>query len=160
MEGVKASGKTKAIGVSNFLKPDLQTIMDVAISPPVLNQIEYHLYLQHVDLLEFHKQHGIVTAAYAPITPVTKAKPGPADTLLESLAKKYYVNKAEICLRFCLEKGIVAVTTSSKEQRLSDYMRITAFKMTPTEVDDLEKAGLEKHFRGFWGTKFDANDRS
>jgi len=37
-------------------------------------------------------------------------------------------------LRWCIEQDVVAVTTSSKEQRLSDYLRAMTFKLTPAEV--------------------------
>ena len=91
---------------------------------------------------------------------MTKARPGPCDDILASLAKKYYVSEGEIALRWCIDQGVVAITTSSKEERLSDYLRVTAFKLTPREVEDLNKAGTEKHFRGFWCAKFGVDDMS
>ena len=92
MEEVAAAGKAKSIGVSNFLKPHLDAIFETCKVRPAINQIEFHPYLQHGDLLAYHKNKDIRVAAYAPLTPVTKAKGGPLDGLLESLAKKYAVN--------------------------------------------------------------------
>jgi len=63
-------------------------------------------------------------------------------------------------LRWAIDQDIVAITTSSKEQRLSDYLRAATFKLTPAEVKEIGKLGGEKHFRGFWGHKFDKDDRS
>ena len=160
MEGVKASGKTRSIGVSNYLEPHLKATLATAKIPPSINQIEFHPYLQHGNLIDFHRTQNIAVAAYGPLTAATKAKPGPCDELLASLAKKYYVSEGEIALRWCIDQGIVAITTSGKEERLSDYLRAMTFKMTPKEVKDLLKAGLQKHYRGFWQAKFDANDRS
>lgn len=79
-------------------------------------------------------EQGIATAAYGPLTPVTKGAGGPADDILNSLAKKYAVNPAEILLRYCIDQDIVPITTSSKEQRLSDYLRAMTFKLTPAEI--------------------------
>ena len=56
------------------------------------------------------------------------------DDILAQLAKKYAVNPGEICLRWCIDQDVVAITTSSKEQRLSDYLRAMTFKLTPAEV--------------------------
>lgn len=56
------------------------------------------------------------------------------DEILSRLAKKYAVNEGEICLRWCVDQDIVPVTTSSREQRLSDYLRAMTFKLTPKEV--------------------------
>jgi diketogulonate reductase-like aldo/keto reductase len=161
MEEVKKSGKARSIGVSNYLKPHLAATLATATIPPSINQIEYHPYLQHGDLVPFHKaNHNIAIAAYAPLTPITKVKPGPCDAILGKLAHKYYVSEAEIALRWCIDQGIVAITTSGKEERLSDYLRALAIKLTPKEVSEIAAAGAEKHFRGFWSKKFAADDRS
>lgn len=161
MEEVKKSGKARSIGVSNYLEPHLSATLATATVPPSINQIEYHPYLQHEGLIPFQKTNqNIAVAAYGPLTPVTKAKPGPCDALLEKLARKYYVSEGEIALRWCIEQGIVAITTSGKEERLSDYLRAIAIKLTPQEVSDIAAAGAEKHFRGFWQNKFAADDRS
>lgn len=160
MEKVKASGKARSIGVSNYLEPHLKATLATANTPPSINQIEFHPYLQHGSLLPYHRSQNIALAAYGPLTPVTKAKPGPCDPMLASLAKKYYVSEGEIALRWCVDQGVVAVTTSGKEERLSDYLRAMTFTLTPKEVKDLAEVGAEKHYRGFWQAKFDENDRS
>jgi diketogulonate reductase-like aldo/keto reductase len=164
MEEVKAAGLARSIGVSNYLPEHLDWILETASTPPSINQIEFHPYLQHVDLVEYHKKHvrndpqnlqcpsliryatlatqqetntctqGIALSAYGPQTPVTKATGGPVDDILAKLSKKYAVNAGEICLRWCIDQDVVAITTSSKEQRLSDYLRAMTFKLTPAEV--------------------------
>lgn len=79
---------------------------------------------------------------------------------MASLASKYAVSEGEISLRWCIDQDIVPITTSSKEQRMSDMLRVATFKLTPKEVQEISKLGAEKHFRGFWTDKFDENDRS
>lgn len=160
MEKVKASGKAKSIGVSNYFESHLKATLATANTPPSINQIEFHPYLQHGSLLPYHKSQNIAVAAYGPLTAVTKAKPGPCDEKLASLAKKYYVSEGEIALRWCIDQGVVAITTSGKEERLSDYLRAMTFSLTPKEVKDLAEIGTQKHYRGFWKAKFDENDRS
>jgi diketogulonate reductase-like aldo/keto reductase len=160
MEAIKESGRAKSIGVSNYLQEHLEPILQTAKHPPVINQIEYHPYLQHGGLLDFHKQHRIAVAAYSPLTAATKAKPGPCDAVYDKLAKKYGVTEADIALRWCLDQGIVTLTTSGNEQRLQGYMRkIPSFKLTPKEVEDIAEAGRQKHFRGFYTTNYGPDDR-
>ena len=81
LEQIKESGKAKSIGVSNFLQVHLEAILKTAKVKPAINQIEYHPYLQHGDLLDFHKKHNIAVSAYSPLTPVVTAKGGPVDPL-------------------------------------------------------------------------------
>ena len=160
MEEVKHSGKARSIGVSNYLKAHLEATLRTATEPPVINQIEFNPYLQHGDLLAYHKSKGIVTEAYGPLVPITKAKGGPLDGYLEALAKKHAVDPGEILLRWCIDQGVVPVTTSSNEQRMSDYLRAMTFKLTPKEIEEVSSIGSRYHFRAFWKHKFDPQDRS
>lgn len=160
MEAIKDSGKARSIGVSNFLQEHLEAVLKTARIPPAINQIEYHPYLQHGDLLDFHRAHSIALSAYGPLTAVTKAKPGPLDDVYPELARKYGVTEGDIALRWCIDQGIVAITTSSNEERLQGYLnKIPSFKLTEKEVERISETGKQKHFRGFWNNKFDANDR-
>ena len=86
---------------------------------------------------------GIATSAYAPLTAVTKGAGGPVDDVLNTCAKKYAVNPSEICLRWCIDQDIVPITTSGKEQRLSDYLRAMTFKLTPAEIKKVSIIGVE-----------------
>lgn len=48
----------------------------------------------------------------------------------------------EISLRYCIDQDIVPITTSSKEQRLSDYLRAMTFKLTPAEIKQVGRWAL------------------
>lgn len=160
MEKVQAEGLAISIGVSNFLPKHLETILRTAKVPPAVNQIEFNPYLQQTEIVAFHKKHNIATEAYSPLTPITKATPGPIDDYLAKMAKKYAVNPSEILLRWCLDQDIIPITTSSKEQRLSDYLRIARFKLNPAEIEEIVKLGKQKHVRNFWGGQFNDQDKS
>lgn len=160
LEAIKESGRAKSIGVSNFLQEHLETLLKTAKIPPAINQIEFHPYLQHGDLVEFHRKHHIAVAAYSPLTPLTSAKGGPVDETWTQLAKKYGVSESEIGLRWAIDQGIVAITTSSSIERLERYLaKVPKFKLTPKEISDIAELGSQKHYRGFWKTEFDVNDR-
>lgn len=160
MEKVKEAGKAKAIGVSNYTQQHLEATLKTAKTIPALNQIEFHPYLQHGNLLNFHQEKGIATAAYGPITPVTRAKGGPLDGTLSALAKKYAVSEGDVAIRWAIDRGAIAITTSSKETRMAEYLRALAFKLTPREVEEISSLGDQKHYRAFWGDKYAADDRS
>jgi diketogulonate reductase-like aldo/keto reductase len=160
MEAILATGRAKSIGVSNFLQSHLETILATAKIIPAINQIEYHPYLQHGDLVSFHKKHNIATAAYGPLTSLTRGSPGPLDKTYKTLANKYGVGEGQIALRWCLDQGIVTITTSAKEDRLKSYLNVANFKLTAKEVQEITEIGAQKHFRGCWLNKFKEDDRS
>lgn len=165
MEAIRASGRARSIGVSNYLARDLDATLAAATVPPAVNQIEFHPYLQHHDgddgLLGYHRARGIAVSAYAPLTAVARARPGPLDGTYAALARKYGVGEGDVALRWCVDQGVVAVTTSSREERLRSYLaKVPSFKLTPREVEEIAEKGREKHFRGFWKKYFDDDDRS
>ncbi|KAI9863848.1 MAG: hypothetical protein M1813_003500 [Trichoglossum hirsutum] len=160
LENIHATGKAVSIGVSNFLPHHLTTVLQTAKIKPAINQIEFHTYLQHPPLLQFQREHDVAVAAYSPLSPITKARPGPIDSTLARLSKKYSVSEGEVLLRWVTDQGFVAVTTSRQEGRLREYLGAMKFSLTPEEIKELSEEGLKKHFRGFWTTKFAPDDRS
>lgn len=160
MEDIKESGRAKSIGVSNFLQEHLEAILKTAKIPPAINQIEYHPYLQHGDLLDFHRKNNIAISCFGPLTPIIRAQGGPVDSIWKELANKYGVSESEVGLRWCIDQGLVAVTTSSKKERLEHYLtKVPAFKLTPKEITEISELGNKKHHRAFWTNKFAEDDR-
>ncbi|KAI1194980.1 Aldo/keto reductase [Nemania serpens] len=164
LEAIKASGRARSIGVSNFSTSDLTTILATARVPPALNQIEYHPYLQHNTtpdgVLAFCRERDIALAAYGPLTAITRARPGPCDAVYAALARRYGVSEAAVALRWCLDQDVVAVTTSASEERLSGYMNeVPAFRLAEEEVAEIAAEGEKMHFRGYWKSVFAADDR-
>lgn len=161
MEGLQRSGKARSIGVSNFTKAHLEDLLSVAEIPPAVNQVEFHPYLQRMDLVPWSLAHkGIVTSAFGPLTHV-RARPGPADAVMSKLAAKYGVSEEAVALRWCMQQGIVAVTTSSKESRLRDYLGSTTFELSKKEVEEICREGRKKHFRANnFMHEYDPEDRS
>ncbi|OTB07526.1 hypothetical protein M426DRAFT_317832 [Hypoxylon sp. CI-4A] len=157
LEAAKTAGKARSIGVSNFEKEDLEIIFKVAKIAPAVHQLEYHPYSQHADLVDFHRKHNIVVSAYSSLAPLTAAHPGPIDGIYAELAKKYGVTESDIGLKWCIDQGVVAITTSAKEQRLQGYINsLSKFKLTPEEIEKVIELGKQKTYQGpglAWMTK-------
>jgi diketogulonate reductase-like aldo/keto reductase len=147
MEAVQKTGKAKSIGVSNFMQPQLETILEIAMVIPAVNQLEYHPYLQRENLIPWSESKGIVTAAYGPLSSVTKAKPDPLDPFFDRLMKKYKVGEEAVALRWCIQMGVVAVTTTGKKERLEKYLGCLDFELSEEEVDEIIRVGRTKHYR-------------
>ncbi|KAI2631589.1 aldo/keto reductase [Xylaria nigripes] len=162
LEAIQASGRARSIGVSNFTVSNLETILKTARVTPAMNQIEYHPYLQHDPdgLLEFCRANNIAIAAYGPLTAITKASGGPCDAVYAELAAKYGVSEADVALRWCIDQGIAAITTSASEHRLQGYLdALSTFQLTSSEIERIGVEGKKKHFRAYWTDKIAADDR-
>ncbi|CAH1984034.1 unnamed protein product [Acanthoscelides obtectus] len=67
MEEQVDAGRTKAIGLSNFNKRQVEKVLKNARIKPASLQIELHVLLQQKELVEFCQSNGIVVVAYSPL---------------------------------------------------------------------------------------------
>jgi diketogulonate reductase-like aldo/keto reductase len=160
LEGIFDSGKVGAIGVSNFTKQHIETILKTARIKPACNQIELNPYLQRVDLQRFQREQGISTFAFSPLSPIVRANPGPLDDVLETIAHKHGVSTAVVLIRWALQQGIAVVTTSTQKERMKDHLLALSASLSEDEVALISEVGSAKHFRGRWNDIFAADDRS
>lgn len=130
-EKIYKEGKTKAIGVSNFLNNHMQNILDNCEVVPMVNQIEFHPGYIQKDVVDFDKKHGIVVEAWSPLGRERVFK----DKLLNKLAEKYGKSVAQICLAFSLQMDVVPLPKSSSVERMKQNMDID-FEL---EKEDFEK---------------------
>jgi len=158
MEAVKKEGLARSIGVSNFRAAQLREVLDGAEYPPSVNQIEFHpyVYKEVLPTLELQKQHGIVTASFGGLSPIFRFKGGPLDPVLTSIAKRLSdttgkpFTEAQVLFLWQREKGIVIVTTSTKESRLVEYLNtFDAPELTDAEIALIDEAGAKEHHRQF-----------
>lgn len=115
LEDAQKSGKTRSIGVSNFLTDDLQNILDDCKTKPSVNQILTHISNTPTQVINFCKSNGILTEAYSPIAHGEALK----INLINETAKKYGVTAAQLCIRYVLQLGMVALpkTTNFEHMR-------------------------------------------
>lgn len=66
MEKLTKSGKARAIGVSNFSKKEMETLLKEATITPAAHQMECHPWLQQKEFCEWHKSKGIHVQHYSP----------------------------------------------------------------------------------------------
>lgn len=67
MEALVATGKVRAIGVSNYSRKYLEELLPQASVVPAVNQIENHPALPQQEIVDFCKENGIHVTAYSPL---------------------------------------------------------------------------------------------
>ena len=63
LEAALAAGKVRAIGVSNFLKEDIESLWETAEVKPMVNQVLCHISNTPADLIRYCQSKGIVMEA-------------------------------------------------------------------------------------------------
>lgn len=123
-------GKTKSIGVSNFLPEHLERIIDATGVTPAVNQIELHPHFQQRDARAFHDAHGIVTQSWSPIGQGKGVLDEPA---IVDIAAKHHRSAAQVVIAWHLAHGLSVIPKASSADHLSD--NLAALDLTLDEDD-------------------------
>lgn len=158
MEEARNAGLTKSIGVSNFTSDHLSEILEVATIPPAINQLEVHPYVWKAlqPTLSLHQKYSIVTSSYGGLSPLVRGRGGPLDPVVESIrtrlarARGSAVSEGQVLHKYFQQKGILVVTTSTKVERILEYLDTENVpELTPDEIKDIEATGAKLHKRFF-----------
>jgi 2,5-diketo-D-gluconate reductase A len=143
---LKASGRARAVGVSNFQPGHLRRVIEETGVIPAVNQIELHPYLQQAELRSFHAEHEIATEAYSPLG---QGKGLLDDARLAKIAEKHGKSAAQVVLRWHLQIGNVVIPKSVTPSRITENIDVFGFELD--EEDMAAFAAMDD------GTRFGAN---
>lgn len=118
LEEAQQAGKLRAIGVSNFERPDLDNILRHGTVKPAVNQVLAHVGNTPFDLIDYCRGQGILIEAYSPVAHGAALR----QPVLVEMAAKYGVGVAQLCIRYCLQLGLLPLPKSTN----ADHMRSNA----------------------------------
>lgn len=122
-------GRVRAIGVSNFLPHHLAALLESEVIPMV-DQIEFHPGCQQRETLACCRAHGILVEAWSPLGRGRVL----GNELLGALAKKYGKTPAQICLRWCLDQGVLPLPKSVTPDRIRENREVFDFSLSPEDL--------------------------
>jgi len=138
MEEIYASGRCRAIGVSNFQAHHLRRLFSQAQVRPAVNQIEVHPYLTQEELRAFDADHEIVTEAWSPIAQ-GKVLDDPA---IVAIAERLGRTPAQVVLRWHVQRGDVVFPKSVSRQRMQENVELFDFELGTDDMATL--TGLDR----------------
>jgi len=133
LETIYKSGRAKAIGVSNFSVADLENVINHTEIVPHVNQIGFFIGNNQKETDDYCKAKNILVEAYSPLA-IGHALSN--ETIL-GMAKKYDVTPAQICIRYCIEKGTAPLPKSTHESRIVENSQID-FEISKADMDILD----------------------
>lgn len=137
LEDTCKAGKVKSIGVSNFLADDLQNILDDCKIKPAVNQILTHISNTPLELMNLCAENGILCEAYSPIAHGEALK----NRVIAETAAKYGVEPAQLCVRYVLQLGMVALPKTANPEHMKSNADVD-FVISDSDMDLLKN--LEK----------------
>ncbi len=152
---LKAAGKTRFIGVSNFNVKLLDEAVVRHGADLLCNQVEYHPYLSQRAVLAAVRRRGMMLTAYAPVAKGRAA----GDRTLAAIGAKYGKSATQISLRWLIEQeGGAAVPKASSRAHLAANLDIFDFALAPDDraaIDRLQGGGRLLDVAG-WSPDWDA----
>jgi 2,5-diketo-D-gluconate reductase A len=130
MEEIYASGRVRAIGVSNFQPHHLRTLFGSSEVRPAVNQVEVHPFLTQDDLRAFDADHEIVTEAWAPIA---RGKVND-DAVIRRVAEEVGRTPAQVTLRWHVQRGDVVFPKSVTRSRVEENFAIFDFELDQSQM--------------------------
>ena len=158
MEKAQKQGLTKSIGVSNFGKKNLEHIISECEIIPSINQIESHPYLTQSDLIDFCKKNMITVTAYSPLGSGTSSNDYNLlkDKTITSIAHKLNITPAQVLLSWQINRGVIVIPKSVKEQHLRDNLKAINIQLDNKDMQEIE--ALNKNHRYIDGSAFAYQD--
>ncbi|NNL18574.1 MAG: aldo/keto reductase, partial [Boseongicola sp.] len=154
---LKAQGKARAVGVSNFNADHLAEIVAAGLPMPEANQVELHPWSQKPGLIELMGELGIQPIAYSSLAPLStwRTEPGQdsaksdemkadsADAPFRGIAQKYGVSEAQLLLRWGVQNGYSVLPKSLNPGRMAQNLDLFSF-----EIDAADMAAMKAMDRG------------
>lgn len=139
---LKDQGKALQIGVSNFPAGKISHIIEDLRIPIVADQVEFHPFLDQLDLLDMSYEYDFIISAYCPLA---RGKVFENETL-QRIGKEYNKTPAQISLRWLVEQeNVVAVPKSSNIEHLEQNLDIYDFELSDEHFDQIDQ--LDKNIR-------------
>ena len=121
----------KSIGVCNFLPEHIDTLEQETGVLPAINQIELHPYFNQQDVIDYHREKGIVIQAWSPIG---RASNVINDETIATIAEKYNKSIPQVILKWHVQNGIVPIPKATSNQRQLENINIFDFSLDDEEM--------------------------
>ncbi|WP_433874437.1 aldo/keto reductase [Sinomonas atrocyanea] len=128
---LRAEGKVRSIGVSNFFPAHSARLIDATGVAPDVDQLQISPYWVKHDMRAFNLGHSTVTESY---TPIGRGKDLLAEPAVIAAADAHGVTPGQAVLRWHTQQGLVAIPKSSHPERLAQNLDVFGFDLTPEEI--------------------------
>lgn len=130
---MKRAGLTQHIGVSNFTVALIDEAVKLATEPLVVDQVEWHPFIDQSKVRAACLRHGMAVTAYSPIARGKTA----GNDVLKKIGAAHGKTAAQVSLRFLLQEGAIVIPRTSRPERLTENFAIFDFALGEEEMADI-----------------------
>ncbi|MBR2737245.1 MAG: aldo/keto reductase [Lachnospiraceae bacterium] len=123
------AGRVRAIGVSNFLPKHIEPLLETEVAPMV-DQIQYHPGMMQTPVVDWCREHGIAVEGWSPLGMGRLLE----DPVLAGIAEKHGKTPAQVCIRWCLQTGVVPLPKSQTPERIVSNAQVFDFELDAEDM--------------------------
>ena len=152
LEDAYKAGKLRAIGISNFLEDDIDSLWETAEIKPMVNQVLCHISNSPLALIDYCTKKGIVMEAYSPVAHGVALK----NPVIAEMAKKYGVSIPQLCIRFDIQLGMIVLPKTANPDHMKanadiDFIISDEDMEVLKNIDHIDNYGEHSFFPVFGG---------
>jgi 2,5-diketo-D-gluconate reductase A len=140
MEEARQRGYARSIGVSNFSVIELEQVIAIASTAPVVNQVQFSPFEYRRALLEACVERRVVLEAYSPLGTGRHI----SNPTVAELAARVGRTPAQVLLRWCIQRQTVVISKSTHRERIEENAQLFDFALSDDEMaalDALDRTG-------------------
>jgi len=137
LEEAYRAGKLRAIGVSNFYPARLMDIARNSEIPPMVNQVESHVFHQRPEHRKIMEEFKVVPMAWGPF--VEGQNGFFTNETLVNIGKKHNKTVAQVALRYMMDLGFIVIPKSTHKERIEENFNCLDFVLTDEDKAELAK---------------------
>lgn len=137
LEELYEEGKLKAIGVSNFYPDRLSDLCAFNRIKPHINQVETNVFQQQIEAQKNMEENNVQIEAWAPFGEGRKNMF--SNEILVQISKKYNKSVAQIILRWLTQRNIIALSKSTKKERMQENFNLFDFELTKEDMEKIAR---------------------
>lgn len=142
LEEAYKEGKVRAIGVSNFYPDHFIDLASNVEIPPMVNQVETHVFDQQVQPQKYMEEYGCHIMAWAPLA--EGRNNFFTNPVLESIGKKYGKSVAQVALRWLTQRGVIIIPKSVHVERMEQNLDILDFTLSEEDMAEIARLDTGK----------------
>jgi 2,5-diketo-D-gluconate reductase A len=150
MERARESGYARSIGVSNFSVDELDALLAVAETRPVVNQVQFNPFAYRHALLAACEARDVALEAYSPLGTGRHL----SDERVRQIAERVGRTPAQVLLRWCVQRDLVVIPKSTHRERIEENAQIFDFTLSGDDMAALdaldETGGTEEALERKW----------
>lgn len=132
LEEAYREGKLRSIGVSNFYPDHLIDLASNVEIPPMVNQVETHVFDQQIEAQKYMEEYGCQIMSWGPLAEGRNNLF--SNPVLESIGYKYGKTVAQVALRWLVQRGVIIIPKSVHVERMEQNLNILDFTLSDEDM--------------------------